>query len=91
MLFLELPLVLVQDVLEQVAVSSGTDAKIYMTLRLREVNRKHSISLIKWMTNKNRRIGFFEREVTKFYVRNCFHWARHLCHGEIVDKIPRPF
>jgi hypothetical protein len=73
MLFLELPLVLVQDVLEQVAVSSGTDAKISPTLRLREVNRKHSISLIKWMINKNSRIGFFECEVTKFYAKSCIY------------------
>jgi len=47
MLFLELPLVIVQDVLAQVILSTGTDPKIYATLRLREVNCEYSIFLSK--------------------------------------------
>jgi len=43
------------------------------------------------MINDNHRIGFFEREVTKVYARNCLQWGRYICRVEIVDRIPRPF
>jgi hypothetical protein len=43
------------------------------------------------MINDNHLIGFFEREVTKFYARNCLQWGQYIYRVEIVDRIPRPF
>jgi hypothetical protein len=43
--------------------------------------------VFKWFEITNNRSGFFEREVTKLFARNCLHRAGY---KEEIDKIPRP-